>query len=623
MKNIKTFCLLILLLFNGLNIVFAQITQPTPYQKKQLELSKKWFQILTGYEMSMSDEVFYEQLTAGKEANDFVLGLAILNYAMYNSKSQCEKTFTKMNNEFKQAEKLKNATDFRLEKEAKARKEQAEKERKLRAEQEAYAKTDIGSIQKNIKSEFEKWNPKGEFEKEIDYTERLKNQSRTAFDSICLEKIKTKINGLNSYYWTKELSTYNSEKEFFPVLFKTNGVEWQSKINIPISQAENFKNNWSNLKMKIDDYDWCFVENSLCPTLIVLENKSENSIYKFPLNLQNQSEILYYFNDLEIDNFYLKDYIFKFSNAKIIAEQIEKEKQRKDSLELVTLNQQLNSIFNDYNNQLLQNPYNVSKKVMSDFKQIDFNLEKGYYDKSISETRQKKFNEYKSEIERKFTNLNNNFERELKSSNPEEYCKIYFTLNPDKMKEADKMYLECRCNYPKREDFDLKFIAGNLYNCNCRENEYRKNGKLFESKNEFDSFYDKGDDIYFAEYEKRTVLNYLNINNQYLESMDFQKEKKESAGSIIGRGLLEIATNSNISAKDYTTENEIRKNILSIITNCQNKIYYNQVIDIVIETNKKLNKEWGKNGQNFENKAEFYNAYLSEDYKKILKEKKK
>jgi len=162
-----------------------------------------------------------------------------------------------------------------------------------------------------------------------------------------------------------------------------------------------------------------------------------------------------------------------------------------------------------------------------------------------------------------------------------------------------------------------------LYNCNCRENEYRKNGKLFESKNEFDSFYDKGDDIYFAEYEKRTVLNYLNINNQYLESMDFQKEKKESAGSIIGRGLLEIATNSNISAKDYTTENEIRKNILSIITNCQNKIYYNQVIDIVIETNKKLNKEWGKNGQNFENKAEFYNAYLSEDYKKILKEKKK
>jgi hypothetical protein len=105
--------------------------------------------------------------------------------------------------------------------------------------------------------------------------------------------------------------------------------------------------------------------------------------------------------------------------------------------------------------------------------------------------------------------------------------------------------------------------------------------------------------------------------------MDFLKEKKESAGYAIGRGLLEIATNSNISAKDYTTENEIRKNILSIITNCQNKPYYNQVIDIVIETNKNLNKEWAKNGQYFENKAEFYTAYLSEDYKKILKDKKK
>ena len=35
----------------------------------------------------------------------------------------------------------------------------------------------------------------------------------------------------------------------------------------------------------------------------------------------------------------------------------------------------------------------------------------------------KKFNEYKSEIERKFTNLNNNFERELKSSNQKNIVK--------------------------------------------------------------------------------------------------------------------------------------------------------------------------------------------------------
>lgn len=313
MNKLKSFCLLVLLITSSFSALLAQSTQPTPYQKKQLELSKKYFQIFYGYRMTMADEVFYEQLAQGEDAQEFLLAMGILSYAMSNSEAQVKKVLTQMKNEYAAAEKLKNATDIRLEKEAKVRKEQAEKERKLLAEQEAYAKTDVGSIQKNIKSEFEKWNQKGEFEKEIDYAERLRSQSRTAFDGLCLEEIKSKIKGFNFYYWTKELSTYDSENEFFTVLFKTNGVEWQGKINIPISQAEKFKSNWSNLRMKIDDYDWRFVENSLCPTLIVLENERENSNYEFPLTAQNQSEILYYFDDLEIDNSYLEGHIFKFT----------------------------------------------------------------------------------------------------------------------------------------------------------------------------------------------------------------------------------------------------------------------------------------------------------------------
>jgi hypothetical protein len=320
-----------LLLFNGLSIVFAQKIQPTPYQKKQLEISKKWFQILAGYGMTMSDEIFYEQITAGKEANDFVLGLAIFNYAMTHSKTQCKNVFTQMKNEFKQTEKLKNATDFRLEKEAKERKAKEEREKKLRIEQEAYERTDVGSIRKSILTDFEKWNQKGEFEKEADYLERLKTQSKIEFDGICLEQIKNKINDLNLYNWEKELSAYNSEGEFFIVTFKINDLEWQSKINIPISQAPNFKSNWSDLEFEINDLDWCFVDNSLYPTSVALRNRDEeNSKYKFPLSLKNQTEISFSFDNLEIDNQYLKGYIFKYSNAQAISEQVEK--QRLDSL---------------------------------------------------------------------------------------------------------------------------------------------------------------------------------------------------------------------------------------------------------------------------------------------------
>ena len=183
MKNIKTTCLFILLLFICSNVLIAQKTQPTPYQKKQLELSKKWFQVFYGYNMTMGDEAFYEQLAQGKDAQEFLLALGILGYAMNNSKAQVQKVIAQMKYDYAQSEKLKNATDFKL-----------EKERKLLSEQETFRKTDFGGIQYNIKTAFEKWNQKGEFEKEADYEIRMKNQSQIAFDGICLEKIKNRIN---------------------------------------------------------------------------------------------------------------------------------------------------------------------------------------------------------------------------------------------------------------------------------------------------------------------------------------------------------------------------------------------------------------------------------------------
>ncbi|MDR2652536.1 MAG: hypothetical protein LBC68_09535, partial [Prevotellaceae bacterium] len=76
-------------------------------------------------------------------------------------------------------------------------------------------------------------------------------------------------------------------------------------------------------------------------------------------------------------------------------------------------------------------------------------------------------------------------------------------------------------------------------------------------------------------------------------------------------------------AKDYTNKNERRKNILSLIDATKEKSYYPQIMDLIVATNKGLNKEWTKNGKYFENKMEFYDAYLSDDYKQILKDKKK
>jgi len=286
--------------------------------------------------------------------------------------------------ELKQAEELMTEVELQRKKEADAKKEQ----------EAAYAKTDAGVIKKNIKTAFWEWNQKGEFEKETDYTIRLKNQSKETFEKICLEQIKKRIKEIRDYnsskdYNTsslqhsynfmggfvslrykntaqKELLTYDSKNEIFPITFKFNGLIWQNQINIPISQAENFKKNWREefSEVTINEQNWCFIENYLCPTLVVFE--VQNAKYELPLSVTNQSDIIYTFSDLGIDNSYLKGYVFSLSEIRRVAEE-----KRLAELEYNKYSQKLDSVFKDYNRQLLQHPFNGTKIKLADYKKME------------------------------------------------------------------------------------------------------------------------------------------------------------------------------------------------------------------------------------------------------------
>jgi hypothetical protein len=554
MKIVKSFFVFNLLIFFVLNTVVAQKIQPTPYQKRLLELSKKYFEIFYGQKFSMTDEVFFEQIAQGKEVQEFLLAIGIMDYATKHSKAQCEKIFTQMKNEYKQAEKLKNANDLKLEQEVQARKLQLQKESKLRAERDAYEKTSVGLIQKKIKSEFIKWNQKGEFEKEAEYIERLKIKSIKAFEEICITQIENEISK-NEHTVRLEIAPYNSESEYFVINCEIKGFHLQGKLNIPISKAQEFKNNFMYFDREISKYDWCFIGNSLCPTMVTLKYEYDNSNYIISLSPENQTEITFSFDVFEIENKYLKGYIFKYSNAKIIKEEIEKEKERLDSIALATYNNRLDSIFNDYNSRLLNNKYNLNKVILSNYDRITRNIDAEFY-----------FDNEASKMKSEFETLNNNFIR-------------------------------------------------------IRNNQYGEYGSFFSEEKEFDSFYFKGTDALQTEVERRSIIIFLKANSQIIESIDFQKGKKESFGSALGKRVLNFPQRTNTAERESTKENEERNDILSIINECKNKSYYFEVLDLVIATNKALNKEWIKNGQYFENISEFYDAYLSEDYKKILKEK--
>ncbi|MDR3327579.1 MAG: hypothetical protein LBT04_05565 [Prevotellaceae bacterium] len=552
--TLKSLAIIFLLLCISSNGVYAQ-QQKTAYEKKISEITQKYFEILYGYNkrLSVYEQLQLDAITNGDDAKEFILGIGILGYAANHTTDEVKRMATQIENDLKAAEKLKTSVDFQREKELKALQAQKELE-----------KSDYGSIQKSIKTDFQSWNQKGEFEKQTDYEERLKTQSQETFVSTCIKNIKKKVENFGRYDYPlkKELLKYDSENESFSILFKFNGKEWQNNLKIPITDAEGFKSKWSNLEWQKDEYDWCVIENSLFPTTVTLQYNAIK--YTFKLPLQNQTEISYPFNDLEIENMYLKGYVFKYSDAKAMDLKIAREKFIADSLETMSYNNKLETALQDYNNQLLVNPHNIEKTVIFEYEKVKAGKDK-------ENSHQSSLNSLK----RNFENINNNLERNFTHA-------------------------------------------------------YSDVKQLFQTKEEFEQFYAQGKDILQEEIAKRTekqekekVLNYLQANSKFIELMDFQKEKSESVGSALGRGLLGVATSTNVSSIDYSNENKAREQILSLINNTKDKAYYPQVIDLVVETNKKLNKEYAKSGEYFENKVKFYESFLSANYKDILKEKKK
>ncbi len=596
-KNSKIFFVLILFILFSFNSVHAQ--QKTTYVKRIEQIEKEAAQKL-GY--SRMNEIVALLIMEG------------LSDALDGYITKKARVAVWYSEELQKAESLKTAEEIGQEKqkaetEKRKSEETAEKRRKAeeaRAAIRRYESSDRGQIENLIKHNFANWQTKGEFEKQADYEERLKTQSLQKFPEICVEAIKYRIINkiYNPFLWHDRIRTkylvYNSEDEFFDVSFALkNGTEWRSKINIPIENAENLKNKFEYLKVKINDYDWCFVDNSLYPTLVIMytDNNPQksllipnDSVYKFFSLIESPQKVSFAFNDLDIENEYLKDEVF---NLEMLQEMLE-EREKRDSLEHANYIEKLDSIFAEYNKQLLQNPYNINEEIMTDYKKMQRDGD-----------REENYEEILKDIGNKFKSINNDFEEQLRKQNPAKYFKIYYSQNPDKKVIADKMYLECRCEYRIRTDFDLYLFRNNWrigYDCGCREKAYSGRGAAnmgvkehFSSRAEFDTYYDQGEAILNQEVEKR-------------------KAKKEVE-------KLSIKSPTNYS---NLFENKEKEDLLrTYLSKNRSKPYYPELIEVALSKNEGLNKEWNKNGQYFQDKTEFYEVYISENYKHILKAKKK
>ena len=312
MNKLKTICLFVLLSisFNG---IYAQQEQMTAYERRKAELisqipqrfGQNAFRFVIN---TLRDDLSDENIFAHAEAAE--IATALIGSRPYHQ------AMIWLANELRNAQGLRTAVDVQREREARERREQAKIEEKARAEREAFLRTDAGNIQRNIQIAFEQWNQRGEFEREADYLERLALQSQAAFDAICLEQIRRRQRFLRDRFgeiFRRELSAYNPDDEFFIISFRGNEVEWQSRINIPISEAEEFRNRFRGLFLIVNEYDWSFVGNHLVPTTVTLRNNVNGAEYVLPVTIPEQREILFSFDDFGIDNPYLRGYVFRLS----------------------------------------------------------------------------------------------------------------------------------------------------------------------------------------------------------------------------------------------------------------------------------------------------------------------
>ena len=347
-QKTNLFYLLIFILV--FNIGYTQ--QKTTYEKKIESLNVKFAQDLGGPQL----------VNKYKGTGDFGSFLAMGELAKKLNTEKGLILLLKYKEEVKNAEKLKSPQERKRDKDKKDKEiallkakeqqekeqqEQRQKEEEINAQQreleQKYYTSDYYYLTNQIKTDFERWLEKTDFEKKEDYQNRVTKSGSNVFDSICRNEITELIKHKTGFYQSPRIHTnigkYDSENEFFEIKITSNvGVRDYYVINDTIKVEMLKARRISNLLYKTDDIsyseyknisDWCLIDNMLFPKIIIL-----NSNEKINKSLMTSSKKINNFNfstkELDIKNEYLAEIVYDYEKQQKQDQiDIENEKTRK------------------------------------------------------------------------------------------------------------------------------------------------------------------------------------------------------------------------------------------------------------------------------------------------------
>ena len=263
---------------------------------------------------------------------------------------------------------------------------------------------------------------------------------------------------------------------------------------------------------------------------------------------------------------------------------------------------ELRTMCASYNAQLKEDPYYDGTK-------ITYNL---VYTDNQTQLR-KDCDSIKAAITEQFNRLSNGqMKINMRENDLAKYIAVYQNLHPEYTRAIDSLRIEYRCEAPSAQDsIVLLFIEHNTLPLSCRERQYAQGRNLFTDRAEFDAIYNsKQAEAFQSEIDYRLELRLW--LDKFIELVKTNPEAKL-------QGMV-AAKDGSVPYRIYAY---LRKFAVDYNTADKRDFFYNEAVNTIFEFNEKTKEEYAKNGLSFNSRKEFFDAYISADYKKQLKDHKK
>lgn len=558
--------------------LFAQ--DLSAYQQRRKEIYMKYYVILYyGYEKQLSLE---EQISLGllfsNSDPDQALSLVALDAMMRMPASQFSELSENFDRELKQAESLMTAAE--------------RKEKEIQETRKVLEKTSVGYLKLMVADSVNNWITKGDFEKSDEYNNRIEKEMETLFYRYCR-------NAFPSYSFEYMPLKYDADREEYTLMakyrliFPNKTIEEETNILIPMSVPD--AKSLDVFKIRETDIVWGCDNDKIQPqSLNIIINGSQVPITtkakdliletsQLPIRKESVGSIKYNYSHRE--SIWLQN---RDSIKKIVDIYNDKLRHDADSLnQLIGASKYAYNV-SRYQIEIEQIPLkrydNVEQEIMSEYKKC--------LSKMVTEK-----DELLYEMKKDFRN----------NSSPDEFGRIYLEENAWKRDQLMAEYMECRCRYSSFTYYVLAYDEGKASpsDCRCREIYWDEYNHLFSNRKEYDSIYNLSDD------EWKTELAFR------IEG----EEKFLRYQSLLQHYYAFCISENAIVLNDQIEELKIELN--KCLKELKGHIFYDKAINMLFEKNMSLSEEYEKQSKYYESKEDFVEDYLTTDYKKKLRERKK